>query len=382
MASSPDQRLTNFMALPPEIYERITRMLDSSSSLARLSRTCRRLHNFARSSGWRVFVQAHFPSIASTIVFSADSSATSYSFWLDIAHSLVCQSRAWDRRALLASELNPASHMNLQYRSRALNIEARTRSAQTAGYHPVIDCSLEIEGGIRSKREILAIGAGSDLFVRIRSSGSAIDRLELQNGLQDEHGQQISWCSALGTDLKFRHGSDDITSVNIVGKNRTSNKPGIELVIGRASGSLQRIEVSRVSSKTKLLTQFVDRGTSPDPEAGISHKSVVSADINKFITGGSRLASLSKKHIFLYDLDLQGQYVLPQRKLELASEQSSFQAYTNKFLSTSTVAVGGGGGQSSIRVYNTEVDAGSGLLRIFDSMGYSLSDGIVSPRLV
>ena len=213
MTLTAPKRPSPFSQLPVEIYENVVRNIESADSLACLSRTCKLLSSFADRAGWRIFAQSRFPSLASSPLSPVILHKPGY--WRSVTRLLISQSRSWDRRALLATTVDPYSTYNAHLQEcldgdtlgssmSSLAIRSRTPTVQSTGFHPVLDCNLDL-GDVSSKREVLAIGAGADLFIRVRSSGNFTrhnDRL----AATDQHGQQITWYTAGATAGGFKQG--------------------------------------------------------------------------------------------------------------------------------------------------------------------------------
>jgi hypothetical protein len=140
--------------LPIEILQQVTGHLPTASAIINLSLTNKKLQERLSVDDYgifRQFVQNRFPSISCP------------PRWKEAARILTSRSRAWDRRAFIASACQPPRDDTFW----PTRVEAR----QKFGFVPVIDSYETWNTGI-DKREVLAWGAAGRLRLRITKNGT------------------------------------------------------------------------------------------------------------------------------------------------------------------------------------------------------------------
>src|SRR5271154_1233099 len=120
--------------LPPEVLQQVISHLPSASAVIALSLTSKSLHkkiSLGDYSIFRLFVQNRFPTINTSPL------------WRRAAQELTSRSRAWDRKAFVATECFPD--------------EAEPPAPhQGSGFTPVIESHEEWTGGrLSERREVL-----------------------------------------------------------------------------------------------------------------------------------------------------------------------------------------------------------------------------------
>ena len=255
----------SFEFLPLELLCQVVTHCENAKALLNLSLTCKRLNHFIHTDGFRVFVQHRFPSFQTP------------PYWKDAAHALTTWSRNWDRKAFIARRIKPYQGPHSDRPCGPFNQASRPR--QTMGYLPVIDSYEEWVGGNwSSRKEIVAWGAGSDLIVRLKSTGDEAQtawqayRLPSRQSILDQHHHMHDWITYKEPGLV--DGRDDITSVNIVRQSNHLVDPE-QILVGRASGRLDRIAVRLTvqGSDTRLIAKY-DTGSRPVRSATLSSASV------------------------------------------------------------------------------------------------------------
>lgn len=194
--------------LPAEIIHCIASHLPSASSIINLSLTTRKIHIQLSADDYatfRSFVQRKFPTIRTP------------PYWKDTARVLTTRSRAWDRRAFIASALeSPARSSDAAYYD-------RSRGTST-GYRPVID-SYEGWQGRRwvDKHEVLVWGAAGRLIMRVKKPNSTRwfthkarnDHLP-QNDILDIHVLRPEQRSGrMSEEVLVRRANNEITKVGL-----------------------------------------------------------------------------------------------------------------------------------------------------------------------
>ncbi|KAI4187931.1 MAG: hypothetical protein LQ348_003994 [Seirophora lacunosa] len=219
--------------LPPELLAQIVSYSANARTLCCVALTCRKLHEFFQSNeGYRAFVQRRFPSIQTPPC------------WKDAAHGLTTLSRAWDRKSIVARCIRPPQG---PWKPRFQ--DQRRARGQTMGYQPVIDSyGIWTDTDWKSRKEILARGAGAELTIRLKWMGSGIEeqwqsaRRNNESTLEfDQHHHRSKWWTV--KDPLVREGQDDITAVKCLKhwQKPLSNREYI--IVGRASGKLDMLSI-------------------------------------------------------------------------------------------------------------------------------------------
>ena len=353
----------NLSELPVEILNCMVSHLDIARDLHHLSQTCKRLHEYVTSDGFRAFVNERFPSIPSSPA------------WSDAARHLTSMSRAWDRKAFVARRFEDPSTQGIpKWRKR------RRSRTQTVGYRPVIDSYSEQSGNSwNNRRDVLIYGAGAKLFLRTkRSLNEAANPYSMKQIVISEGGKVISHAlptrfddgasvsdaaRLLGGDCYVDHhqesfdgtqgnhwtsyfeegnvdGSGDITSVNILRPSQKTARDVETCIVGRANGQLKRLQIDL--NKGHCLTWNC---------YDTSGQAIRSTDINN---GPEPLlvTALSQSDIALYPLHTSNKLVLPVETISVASSDPSSVIHSTKFLTNTRLAAGVGHSQAPIRIYN------------------------------
>ena len=349
--------------LPVEILNCTVSHLDIARDLYHLSQSCRRLHEYVESDGFRVFVKERFPSIPTIPA------------WKDAARHLTSVSRAWDRKAFVARRFeDPSTQGIVKWRRR------RRSRTQTVGYRPVIDSYCEQSGtNWSSRREVLIYGAGAKLFLRAKSSlneaasphsmrqivvsrdnktssralptrfddgTSVADAARLLGG--DYHADRFeeSFDGSLGDHwLSYFEednidGDGDITSVKILGSSQRVSSDTEVCVVGRANGQLKRLEIDLNEGRCLALNHYdttgqvlrsIDISNGPEPLLAVS---------------------LSQNDIALYPSDSKDSWISPLDTFSVAASDPGSVIHSTKFLNSSRLVAGIGHSQSPIRIYN------------------------------
>jgi hypothetical protein len=224
--------------LPPEVLDLIVAQFSSLNSLSRLARTCKRLYTYGETDGYRAFTRANFPSYRLL-------------YWKDAARSLTGITKCWEERNLLARYIEPPHHVTASIESgtrRSSNQAANQRfQGQSIGYPATLDCREEWAGGDwRSRKEILAIGAGADLRIRTRYVGPGaqtswkLASTSERERFYDQFHNHQQWM--IYRDKNYKDGESDITTVKIAPNCESSDARRI--VYGRACGALEQITLS------------------------------------------------------------------------------------------------------------------------------------------
>lgn len=346
--------------LPFELLGQIATSLDHAQSLRSLSITCRNLHKFVAEEGWYAFVSSHFPGYKGPPL------------WRDAAHSLTSLSKAWERRAFNNRFILPIKDLKIRHirtmdrrrSSSAGDVESRDSlsdfsnarppvrernrrpAGQTMGYHPVLDCAERWQGGSwTDKEEVLVVGAGAEVLVRSRciprsqqtGTQSALDvrlhDLSLNGDISsiDDHGHKSYWRSWRGTGLK--DGPDDISTLKILDNDGSHAD---ELIVGRASGSLQRV---KLGDRVAVMTSFATQG-----------RPVLCMD---YLGAGHGLLAvgLGARDIALYNTNDDRDAASPFQVFPALCHDKSARTRATRFLSSTRLAIGHGLSQKPLDVY-------------------------------
>ena len=190
--------------LPIEILQQVTGHLPTASAIANLSLTNKRLHERLAVDNYaifRQFVLNRFPSISCP------------PFWKEDARILTSRSRAWDRKALIASACQPPPDDQFW--------PTRVDARQKFGFVPVID-SYENWSTGADRREVLAWGAAGRLRLRITENG--ITSWRTWRMLSDHLPQ------------------NDILDVHLLRPDQRQPETNEQIVIRRANSEIVKVE--------------------------------------------------------------------------------------------------------------------------------------------
>ncbi|KAI9717182.1 MAG: hypothetical protein M1812_004930 [Candelaria pacifica] len=326
--------------LPFELISHITSYLPTARSLLCLSLTCQRLHEYVEKEGYRVFVQCRFPSQPTP------------PFWKEAAHALTTLSRNWDCKAFLARSLSPsASVVRLQTGGSTAN--QRRPRGQTMGFQPVIDSYEEWVGKEwAARREVLAWGGGAELMVRVRTSGIAAEerwkdtKSDKRIFSFNQHHQHLEWIAY--REQWHADGRDDITSLNLLRSSQRvvedTSATNEEIIVGRASGSLESVTVSPDRLQNIVNTRYNTRD-----------RPVRAADIS---SSSSPLlaACLSDTVVCVYPVNRESSTIDPIAELVVIPADTTGRTWSTRFISSDRLAVGLGSSLKPLHVYQTTPD--------------------------
>ena len=149
--------------LPTEIVVLIASHLPNMSAILNLALTNQKLHGQISCQEdiiFRLFVRKRFPTIRTP------------PFWKEASRLLTAQKRAWDRRAFLARAL-PLPEADSRYLG-----DYSTSYHHTQRYRPALDSYETWTGSTwAERRQVLAVGAGGRLVLRIRHGDGRLERL-------------------------------------------------------------------------------------------------------------------------------------------------------------------------------------------------------------
>ena len=336
MMASKEQ-MQNLAALPLELLVHIVAHIETASVLSNLSQTCKRVHDFIEHHGFRVFVQTR-------LSFFQPPANHLPSFWRDAAHGLTTMNRNWERKALIAWDINPRAEEHHNRRRQRQYF----RTGQTMGFVPVID-SYEFwcDGDWSSREEVVAWGAGAELVARFKSMENEVK--DVREATSSENPDEftlnhprIRWINY--NENGTMEGRDDITSINLLPQHHS--KKSAHVVIGRASGRLSLINLSadRHHDHAKVLATYETAG-----------RAVRSATTN---SSSEQLlaACLSDSAVSLHPLNTARGQVAPLGEVPVLTPKDSGRTWSCRFLSNNRLAVGLGPSVEPIRVYDIGYD--------------------------
>ncbi|MCJ1354210.1 MAG: hypothetical protein MMC33_004197 [Icmadophila ericetorum] len=305
--------------LPTEVLSSIVVHLRTANALLHLSLTCKRLHDYIETDGFRVFVKNCFPSIHAP------------PHWKDAARSLTDLSRSWDRKAFSARYLIPPT----KDFGRSTRLYERR---QTMGYQPVIDSYAEQTGSSwASQKEVLAWGAGAKLIVRMINPDFGKGRMT------GSVNQSSLWMEVAGG----KEGRDDITSVNLLRPNQKAPDTPEQIIIGRANGELERIQTPYQDKASKSLSKYFTGGRHVRSAAITTTRDPLLA------------ASLSDGTVVVYPVhgvEPETRIIEPFGDVSIKTVQKFGKIWTTRFLAPALLAVGSGMSKKPLNIYNTGPD--------------------------
>ena len=313
--------------LPPELLAQLVVHWENARTLLQFALTCKRLNHFIQTDGFRVFVQTRFPSFQTP------------PFWKDAAHSLTTWSRNWDRKAFIARYVGP---VRPGPNTPKWTIPHQRR--QTMGYQPVIDSYEEFVGGNwSSRKEVLAWGRGSELIVRLRWTGDEArgrwkgQRGRNRRGILDQDHHVHEWMTY--QEQEMAEGRDDITATNLLRPQQRLDDGSEHVIVGRASGRLDRIAVAVGGSKNRVVAHYDTKG-----------RPVRSATVND-----SRApliaACLADGVVALYSADSQGGSQKSLSEVSAIPPGRPGRTWSSRFLRQDRLAVGRGPSSQPLLVY-------------------------------
>ncbi|KAJ5746564.1 hypothetical protein N7520_011746 [Penicillium odoratum] len=290
--------------MPSEIVVHVAIYLTTISDLTNLAQTCHRLHkifNAEESAIFRSFVQEQFPSIPVP------------PFWKDAARALTARSRALDRLGIIGRfVIPPATTIRI-----GLN-QPRRLDNPTLGYRPSID-SYEIWNGERwaDRREVLAWGAGHQLVMRTKQSGSR---------------PKEQWVSF--NDLEEASSYDDICGVHLIQPESDKDTDVEHLIIGRMRGDIVHVALSVDTATHEYKRKFMTSGNLLERTDVADH---------------TMAAHFDNGSVALYQLENENTKVEPFAWVGLEGDQSRRGRYS-KLLSSSRIAMATGQIKDSLSI--------------------------------
>ncbi|KAJ5656868.1 hypothetical protein N7507_008818 [Penicillium longicatenatum] len=300
-----------FSELPSEIIVHVTIYLPTITDIANLAQTCQRLHkivNTEESAIFRSFVQNQFPSTFTP------------SFWKDAARVLTARSRALDRLGIIGRfVIPPATTIRI-----GLNEPMRLDNP-TLGYRPAID-SYEIWNGDRwaERREVLAWGAGHQIVMRIKQSGSR---------------PKEQWVSF--NDVKEASSYDDICGLHVLQSEFGKTTGDEHMIFGRMRGDLVHVALSVDNATHEYKRKFMTSGDLLERTDMEDH---------------TLAAHFDNGSVALYQLENYHKEVEPFAWVMVGSEVDRSRSRYSKLLSSSRIAVATGQIENSLSINTMSPD--------------------------
>lgn len=349
---------TSLEDLPPELLAQIVSYAANARTLSCVALTCSKLHKFLQSNeGYRAFVQRRFPSIQTPPC------------WKDAAHGLTTLSRAWLRKSIVARCIRPP-----QDPRRPRFQDPRRPRGQTMGYQPVIDSyGIWTDSEWKSRKEVVAWGAGAELIIRVRWMGNAIEEewhtARRNNGNTagfDQHHHRSKWWTI--RDPLVREGQDDITVVKLLKHGQKPLSHCEYIIVGRANGKLDMLSIdTRTPDEWRYETHFITE------EQHIRSASVNSAEEPLLA------ACINDRTVAIYSVSVGHDFVPPLGKIQIMEpnvSEPSWVWYTI-FLRQDRLAVSIGPSTEPIQIFDVRPHAISSYpIRTFSIQERSKEGGI------
>ena len=313
----------NLTDLPPELLDHITTYLPTAQSVARLGKSCRDLHTYVEKDAWHTFSRTRFPSIYSA------GAGTQASHRHD-ARTLTTLSKAWDRRAFVASYLEPHGDIRAFPGDRRLERWKRPRG-QTIGFLPQLDCYEEISNPSGTRKEILAFSAGAEICLRERSINTAT-------------GDDARWMTY--RPLSAVEGRDDVTCMHLVRPQEGDDpQQGRTLVTGTANGDLQLLQLPPDDGSPAVKTYFPTQGRD------VRSTSVLQKPFNSSLLA----ANLGESHLCVYSVDQNAEKIPAFTEIDVRPQMSNGRRnqriWSTNFLSSTNLAIGLGPSEEPLHIY-------------------------------
>ncbi|KAI5361964.1 Putative F-box domain, WD40/YVTN repeat-like-containing domain superfamily [Septoria linicola] len=323
MARPKTKTPTTFGDLPPELWNHIASYLPSARSIASLGRTNRSLHAFIEKDAWKEFTRQKFPTLCPPELSSHK----------DAARTLTTLSRAWDRRAFVATHVEPHGDITT-FPGRKTTDKWKRPRGQTIGFTPQVDVFEDIEASWKDRRETFAFSAGAEICIRHTTRGSGKD--------------DVRWTTY--RPLSAREGRDDITTLHLVRPDHQIADERQHIVTGTANGDLQLlgIPIDDPYDQDVRSTYFTTQGM-PVRSSSLLQDPFLPTLLATNL-GDSRIA--------LYQVDSEQSKIAASSQFDLkpvlradGNPSVNHRAWSTNFLSRHLLAVGAGPSDEPIHIY-------------------------------
>ena len=325
--------------LPVELLNHIVSYLPTAQAAAHLASCNHALRRFFDEEGWKIFVQARFPSFN----IARD--------WKAAAHALSTYSRNLDRRAFLARYVEPSNFI-VKLPQRELDTQWRRPRGQTMGYQPVIDSYEDSTGPAwDARKQVLAWSAGAELVMRVKGMG-AKHKADSRGTYSyfDHFNHHTRWFTYRPP--RAMEGKDDITSLNLLKRryrDESSSTTDVEhVVFGTASGGLYLSHLELDRDSTKTVGGLFETRRRPVRSADIeaSEESLLAANL------GDLNIALYKIPPFIFNVPDKHDVIQPASEISIPQEGSrSFRIWSTQFLSDDMLALGTGPSAKPVQLF-------------------------------
>jgi len=212
------------------------------------------------------------------------------------------------------------------------------------GYQPIIDSYEEWVGGNwSSRKEVVAWGGGAKIILRLRRTGDEAEtawqahREPDRRSVLDEHHHMYDWITYQEHGLV--DGRDDITATNILRSKNGSDDTSEHILVGRASGKLDRVTIAVETARSRVITSY-DTGKRPVRSATVSSASEPLL-----------AACLAENAVALYSTTSQGPNIKPLAEVSAIPPGRPGRTWSSRFLRQDRLAVGRGPSGQPLLVY-------------------------------
>ncbi|KAM3416938.1 hypothetical protein BST61_g8525 [Cercospora zeina] len=309
--------------LPPELWDHITNYLPSARSIATLGRSCKSLHAFVEKDAWKSFAKNRFPTLCPQEISSPK----------DVARTLTSLSRAWDRRAFVATHVEPRLDITTFPGSKKAEKWRRPRG-QTIGFTPQVDSYEDIQSTWRDRTEVFAFSAGAEVCIRHVTRGVGPD--------------DVHWTTY--RPLSAREGRDDITAMHLLRPDASIGDERQHVITGTANGDLQLLGIPTDDpyDQDVRTTYFATQGM-PVRSSSLLQEQFLPTLL---------AANLGDSRIALYSVDPEQSKICSSSQFDLkpvlrtdGNPSPNHRTWSTNFLSRKSLAVGAGPSEEPLHIY-------------------------------
>lgn len=323
-----EKQYATFSDLPPELWDHVATYLPTARSIAALGRTNRSLYTFVEKDAWKSFARNHFPTLCPPDVPLSK----------EAVRTLTSLSKAWDRRAFVATYVEPSNDIT-SFPGREQATKWMRPRGQTIGFTPLMDVHEDIEGSWKQRKETFAFSAGAQVCIRTTT--------------RDKGRQNVKW--ATYRPRAAREGRDDITSMHLLRPDDQTGDERQHIVTGTARGDLQLLGIPQDDpyDQDVRTTYFATQGLP-----------VRSSSLLQEASRPTLLATnLGDSRIALFDVDAEQSKICASSQFDLkpvlqpdGNPSPSRRAWSTNFLSRKHLAVGVGYSDEPIHIYTITED--------------------------
>lgn len=324
LKTTTSKRYATFTDLPPELWDHIATYLPTASAVSALSRTNKSLYAFVEKDAWKSFARTHFPTLCAPDVPLSKHAA----------RTLTSLSKAWDRRAFIATYVEPSHDITVFPGSKKATTW-ESPHGQTIGFTPLIDVYEDIEENWQHRTETLAFSAGAQICIRHTTRGGG-------------GGSDVKW--ATYRPLAAREGQDDITTMHLLRPDDSLGDQRQHVITGTARGDLRLLgmPLDDPYDQDVRTTYFATQGMPVRSSSLLQEQSQPTLLATNL--GDSRIA--------LYNVDSEQSKICASSQFDLkpilrpdGNPSPNHRAWSTNFLSRTSLAVGAGPSENPIHVY-------------------------------